>query len=125
MTDRADVPSVLVVDDDPMVLRVLVRVLQHWGRVELTALTDSRAAMEQLASGTVDLLISDLRMPGYSGLSLLDAGREHRPDLPVIIVTGHATQQIEREIQQRNASLLRKPWAREALLAAVEHALQR
>ena len=125
MTDGVVRPRVLAVDDDAMVLRVLVRVLKHWGRVEVSAVQDSRAALEQLASGNVDLLISDLRMPRYNGLSLIDMGREHRPGLPAIIVTGHATPAVELAIQQRNALLLRKPWTRENLLAAVEHALGR
>jgi EAL domain-containing protein (putative c-di-GMP-specific phosphodiesterase class I)/CheY-like chemotaxis protein len=92
--------KVLLVDDDDAVRNVLRRVLERRG-YRVFACSSGSAALEQLAAGNdFDAMVSDVRMPGMSGLKLLRAVREHDLDLPVILVTGNpdlvsATEAVE------------------------------
>lgn len=78
---------VLVVDDDDAVRNALRRVLQHRG-YQVVASSSAADALSRLAADGFDTMVSDVRMPGMSGLGLLRAVREQDPDLPVILVTG-------------------------------------
>lgn len=86
---RAATPTrVLLVDDDAAVRTALRRLLEHRG-YEVIACSSGHDALEKLAAGGYDAMLSDVRMPGMSGLRLLRAVREHDLDLPVILVTGN------------------------------------
>ncbi|MEI9935960.1 MAG: EAL domain-containing response regulator [Pseudomonadota bacterium] len=91
--------KVLLVDDDDAVRNALRRVLEHRGYRVFTC-SSGAEALEHLAAGGYDAMVSDVRMPGMSGLKLLRAVREHDLDLPVILVTGNpdlasATEAVE------------------------------
>ncbi|HYQ00335.1 MAG TPA: EAL domain-containing response regulator [Polyangiaceae bacterium] len=91
--------KVLLVDDDAAVRNALRRVLERRG-YRVCACSSGGEALEQLAAGGYDAMVSDVRMPGMSGLKLLRAVREHDLDLPVILVTGNpdlasATEAVE------------------------------
>jgi EAL domain-containing protein (putative c-di-GMP-specific phosphodiesterase class I)/ActR/RegA family two-component response regulator len=91
---------VLLVDDDDAVRNALRRVLEHRG-YRVVSCSSGSEALEQLAGGGYyDAMVSDVRMPGMSGLRLLRSVREHDLDLPVILVTGNpdlgsATEAVE------------------------------
>src|SRR6188768_517638 len=90
---------VLLVDDDTAVRNALRRVLERRG-YRVFACGSGNEALEHLAAGGYDAMVSDVRMPGMSGLKLLRAVREHDLDLPVILVTGNpdlasATEAVE------------------------------
>jgi EAL domain-containing protein (putative c-di-GMP-specific phosphodiesterase class I)/CheY-like chemotaxis protein len=96
---RAVETRVLLVDDDTAVRNALRRVLEHRG-YRVVSCSSGGEALERLAGGGYDALVSDVRMPGMSGLGLLRAVREHDLDLPVILVTGNpdlasATEAVE------------------------------
>jgi EAL domain-containing protein (putative c-di-GMP-specific phosphodiesterase class I)/ActR/RegA family two-component response regulator len=78
---------VLLVDDDPQILIVLSRVLAS-ELVEVTTATTGAAALACLAQGDFDTIVSDIQMPGMSGLKLLRAVREYDLDLPIVLMTG-------------------------------------
>ncbi|HEX5788508.1 MAG TPA: nitrogen regulation protein NR(I) [Woeseiaceae bacterium] len=82
-------PEVWVVDDDQSVRWVLEKALRQAG---LGSRTFERAEhlLEAIGHGRPDVLITDVRMPGMSGLALLDRVRESCPDLPVIVITAHS-----------------------------------
>ncbi|HEX3853501.1 MAG TPA: EAL domain-containing response regulator [Polyangiaceae bacterium] len=113
---------VLLVDDDEAVRNALRRVLEHRGYTVVSCGSGSEA-LEQLASGGYDAMVSDVRMPGMSGLRLLRCVREHDLDLPVILVTGNpdlgsATEAVEHGAFQ----YLIKPIESERLNEVVERA---
>ena len=88
---RAAAPRgrVLLVDDDPLVLRVLRVQLEEAGHA-VTAVGSGAAALAALEDGeAVDLLVSDLPMPGMDGRELIWAAQARRPGLPAILLTGH------------------------------------
>jgi EAL domain-containing protein (putative c-di-GMP-specific phosphodiesterase class I)/ActR/RegA family two-component response regulator len=96
---RAESPRVLVVDDDIVLLRSYARMLaSHGYRVE-TAIS-GEAAVVAVAAGPFDVILSDIDMPGMSGIELLKHVRRVDLDVPLVLITGNpsletATQAIE------------------------------
>jgi two-component system response regulator AtoC len=82
--------TVLVVDDEIKMRRILEIMLQDMGHAVLKA-GDGKAALEILDKESVDLIITDLRMHGMDGLSLLKTLREQGHDIPIIMITAHGT----------------------------------
>src|SRR3569623_526829 len=83
----ADKGSVLLVDDEANITAVYARQLRKHGMTVEVA-TDAVAAAELVRTRTFDVVVSDVTMPGMSGLALLRAVREHDLDLPVVLMTG-------------------------------------
>ncbi|OFX23379.1 MAG: Fis family transcriptional regulator [Anaeromyxobacter sp. RBG_16_69_14] len=87
-TDR--VVRVLVVDDEPVLLKALEALLTKKGH-HVTALDSPIAATQRLAQEDFDVALLDVKMPDLSGLELLTAVKHRRPEVEVIMMTGHAT----------------------------------
>ncbi|MFB9947616.1 response regulator [Rhizobium puerariae] len=113
-------PVVAIVDDDPRVLASLVELLESAGYGTRSFL--SGEALLALGLEGVDVLITDIGMPGANGFELRELVRQTNPELPVFLVTGRheiADQDRARGI----GGFLRKPFDGHALLAAVRDAL--
>ncbi|MBN3770276.1 MULTISPECIES: HD domain-containing phosphohydrolase [Burkholderia] len=123
--DAGGVPSILLVDDEPSVLSALRRVFRPAGYEILTA-ESGEAALEILTSTEVDLIVSDMRMPGMSGAEFLARARSLYPDTMRILLTGYA--EIASVVQAVNDGgvyrYLNKPWDDHDLLLTIEHALE-
>jgi EAL domain-containing protein (putative c-di-GMP-specific phosphodiesterase class I) len=78
---------VLLVDDDPAVLRVYRSYLGRHGVVVVTA-GNGREASQQVQSGSFDVIVSDISMPEMTGIEFLESVRTHDLDVPVILMTG-------------------------------------
>lgn len=92
-------PKVVLVDDDPVVLRAHARLFDQ-GNYDLIECLTAHQAIAHVVEEDVTVVVSDIAMPGMSGLELLRTIRQHDPDLPVILITGmpdieNATQAIE------------------------------
>lgn len=125
MPPRSTLPTVLVTDDDPD-LRIL---LQTWlsasGYHVLTAASGAEA-LAIAKQQPVDVLVTDLKMPGLSGLELMAILKESSPELPVIFLSGHATVEatIEALREGRAFDFLLKPLVHMGQLTlAIEKAL--
>lgn len=81
---------ILCVDDDPAVLMATEEILDDAG-YEVVAVRNAEAALSVLQRGGVDLVVADYRLPGASGLELLEQMKEDGIDVPVVIVTGYAS----------------------------------
>ena len=90
MTDR-----ILLVDDDPSLLRVTEKQLSDAG-CEVVAVGDSAAALARFEEGGVDLLLTDIQMPGMDGLELLGEIKRRDAAAPVVVITAHGT--VERAV---------------------------
>jgi two-component system response regulator HydG len=121
----AEPATLLVADDDPGLRESLERTLTREGyRVVLAS--DGRAALERVQAGGVDLIVTDLRMPGLTGLELLRAAKAIMPDVDVILLTAFGT--VEEAVQaMKNGAydFLTKPFRREQLIKLVDKALER
>src|SRR6058998_3000155 len=120
-----DPATLLVADDDPGLRESLERTLTREGyRVVLAS--DGRAALERVQAGGVDLIVTDLRMPGLTGLELLRAAKAIRPDVDVILLTAFGTvEEAVKAMKDGAYDFLTKPFRREQLLKLIDKALER
>ncbi|HET6466376.1 MAG TPA: sigma-54 dependent transcriptional regulator [Nitrospiria bacterium] len=88
--DSAKTGRILVVDDEPNMLDLFKKVLGKEG-YEVVAASSGEEAVEKLETEGFDLLISDLKMPGVSGLELLKKAKSVNPTLPCILLTAYGT----------------------------------
>jgi PAS domain S-box-containing protein len=117
----ADGDTVLVVEDEPVVRDLIVEVLADLGYTALQA-ADAKAGLALLrAPGRIDLLISDVGLPGgLNGRQMVDAARPHRPDLKVLFITGYAENATFGNGQlELGMRMITKPFPVEVLAARV------
>jgi len=117
---RGEGETVLVVEDDATVRLLITEVLQELGYRYLEA-PDGQAALKIVSSNAViDLLISDVGLPGMNGRQLAEIAREQRPGLKVLFVTGYAENATMRsEFLEPGMQMITKPFAMEALASTV------
>ncbi len=119
---------VLFVDDEPSFLDGLRRVLRTQAGVWEMAFAQSvDEALEYVRGGQVDVIITDFRMPGKSGLDLVESLKEIRggADIPVVLLTGSDESDLKRRALEVGATdLLGKPVDREDLLARISSVLR-
>ncbi len=117
--------TVLCVDDEPNVLSSLQRVLHRGGLRVLTAPGGS-AAIEVMERERVDVLLSDMRMPGMDGVHLLGVANERWPTTMRLLLTGHSDQaDTVRAINGGKIfGYLSKPWDNDQLLATIHRAAE-
>jgi signal transduction histidine kinase/ActR/RegA family two-component response regulator len=104
--------AVLVVEDDTSVRQLIREVLAELGYLAIEA-ADPNLAIPILASRkTIDLMVSDVGLPGMSGRQLAEIARQHRPQLPILFVTGYAENAaIRSHFLGTNMSMIAKPFA--------------
>ncbi len=117
--------SVLLVDDDPAVAKVLGALLAQAG-LHVTAAKSGQEALAVLARRPVDVVVSDVRMPGMDGLALLAEVTRGWPDVPVILLTAHGSVPLAVEAMKAGAAdFVLKPFDREEILFTIRKALLR
>jgi two-component system response regulator HydG len=117
--------NLLVADDDPGLRQSLERMLARAGHKVVLA-PDGRAALTELQGGGIDLVLTDLKMPGLSGVELLRAAKAIAPDVDVILLTAFATVEVAVSAMKDGAyDFLEKPFRGEQLLKIVAKALER
>ena len=127
MNEGSEAPlRIMLVDDDPLVLMTLKRALTAEGHA-VVATGDPHKALTLLAGEAVDVLISDLDMPGMSGLALLAQVRQAHPAIVRILLTGAATLNSALEAINKGEVFryLTKPWRTEELRTAIGDAAAR
>ena len=127
MSDGADLIGrrVAVVDDEPNIRRTLSMVLEGEGYTVET-FESAEAFWPRLTSGPLDVILLDVRLPGQDGLETLNQLRERRSEVPVIMISGHAS--IEEAVRAMNtgaSDFLEKPLSRERVLVTVKNAVER
>ena len=120
---RAKAPRILVVEDAAAILALIVDALTFEG-YDIHGTLDPVEAERLIAEGTFDVVVSDLVMPGTTGLSLIDTARRWSPATPVILVSGYTTSEDVMDAGRRGAfRVLRKPFPPRLLVDAVQEAL--
>jgi two-component system response regulator PilR (NtrC family) len=116
---------ILVVDDETSMQEFLQILLQREGH-DVTACGSATEALIALESDDWDLVISDVRMPGMSGLELLDQVRELSPETTVILITAHGTTETAVEAMKHGAyDYLTKPCSVDEIRLVVGKALEK
>jgi DNA-binding NtrC family response regulator len=116
--------KVLVVDDEAGILETIEILLRKEGFDAHTAL-GGKAGIEQLSAVQPEIVLTDVRMPGVTGLDVLSAAREQDPETPVILMTAQASLQSAVEAVNQGAFYyLHKPFRNDDLLALLRRATE-
>ena len=112
---------VLVVEDEPVVRGLIVEVLRDLGYASLEA-SDGPSGLEVLSSSQrIDLLVTDIGLPGLNGRQVADAGRLARPGLKVLFMTGYAENAaVASGFLNHNMELITKPFALDVLARRIQ-----
>jgi two-component system NtrC family response regulator len=114
--------SILVVDDEPNYLVVLSELLKDEGFEVFTAV-DGESGLQIIENVDLDLVITDMQMPGINGLQLLERVKEKKEELPVIVITAFAEVEKAVEAMQAGAfSYLAKPFSNDELIVTLKKA---
>ena len=117
------VKKVLVVDDDPVVGRSFDRVLAGKGYAVISA-GNGEEALDKLAREDYDVVFTDIKMPGMSGIEVAARIKATRPWLPVVIVTGYGSDENESRAKKAGVNaFLRKPLSPDMIEQSAQAAL--
>lgn len=115
---------ILVVEDEMRIREMITALLQEHGYTTIDA-EDGPSGLYIVQSAVhLDLVVTDVGLPGLNGRQLADAARVKRPDLPVLFITGYAGGALEEIELPPGMSILRKPFAFDALVARVGELLR-
>jgi signal transduction histidine kinase len=120
--------SALVVDDEEYITGLLHEALRARMGLMVQRVSRGRDAIEYLATGDYDLVISDIRMPGFDGFELFDWVCKERPDLreKFLFITGDAGgKEMDARLEELGAPVLRKPFSIDALVVECREILDR
>ena len=110
-------------DDDRVVRGLIAEILRRAGH-DVVAVGEADEALPLAADSTIELVITDMTMPGMSGLDLVRALHSDRPALPVLIVTGSGTDDMVADaLASGAAGVVAKPFSHAELRQAVAEAL--
>lgn len=116
--------EILAIDDEPEMLGSYQKILKKAGYIVHCALTADQALEILQKNPNISLIISDLRMPGIDGLTLLEQLRREFPMIPVIMVTGYGTLELGIEAVKKGAfDFIEKPFSSRKLLGSIKDAL--
>ena len=120
----SDSKSILIIDDEAGMRDVISRLFADSGYETATA-PDGAAGLAAAKQGEFDLVILDMSLPKMSGLDVLNGIKEHKPDLPVIMVTAYGSTQTAIEAMRLGAyDFITKPFELDELQMLAERALE-
>ncbi len=115
--------NILIVDDEKNYTMIIGEILQEEGYTSITA-SSGMEALDILNNEIIDLVLSDVKMPGMSGIQLLENIKELNPDLPVIIMTAYGSVEKAVDAMHKGAyTFILKPFENQALIAHITKAL--
>ncbi len=116
--------SVMVLDDEPIVGERLRPVLEKEG-YEVEVFTESQKALNRLAEKNFQVLVTDLKMSGPSGLDVLKFLKDQAMETKAIVITGYATIERAREAEVLDAEFVTKPFKLEQIVKLVDKAAKK
>ena len=117
--------KILVVDDEEMIRDLCYHILTAEG-YQVTTASNGTAAFEELNRNDMDMLVTDIKMPGMDGLELFERVKQLNQDIVTIFITGHGTLDTAIESLMRGVDgFVLKPFTQEELFGAVERAITR
>jgi signal transduction histidine kinase len=118
--------NVLVVDDDTTLLEALSETLRlRMEEALIETCASATSALGRINETDFDAIVVDIKMPGMDGLQLLEEIRKLRPDVPVLLITGHGEHDLAIEALRGGAhDYIQKPIDRDYFVASLRHAIQ-
>ena len=118
-------PTILVVDDEASIRRTLREILEY-EKFEVEEAEDGDEALEKLRSGPYDAVLLDIKMPKRDGMEVLEILSDEMPEVPVVMISGHANVETAVEATKLGAfDFIEKPPDLNRLLVTVRNALDR
>jgi DNA-binding NtrC family response regulator len=116
---------ILVVDDEPNMLRLLKTILMDRTGYEVATTNNPLEVGKLLQEEPYDLVITDLKMPLVDGIDLIDIIKKIDASLPIIIITAYGTMETAEEAIQKGAyDFITKPFRKETILITIKRALE-
>src|SRR5439155_7471868 len=117
---------VLIVDDDPALLQALPETLRlRMSGVAVDTADSAAAALDRITARDYDAIVTDIRMPGMDGLTLLAEIRGRRPDTPILMITGHGEDALAIQALRGGAyDFIPKPIDRDHIVASLHRAIR-
>lgn len=119
------VSSVLVIDDEPQVARIVERILVKAG-FETVVTQDAETAFAALESETQDFdaVVTDLNLPGVGGRSIVEWLNQNRPSMGIVVMSGYSQESAEiDQFMKPGTEFVQKPFSRDSLVEALQRAL--
>jgi DNA-binding response OmpR family regulator len=111
---------ILIVDDDAIVVQSCRRILEAES-IEIHSADTVAAGLSVLANENVDVLLTDIKMPGQDGFEMIKRARQIRPEMPILMMTGYLTAETIQAGRHAGAdNCIAKPFTPEELVRAVE-----
>ena len=125
MTITTSTPSILIVDDDIALLEALPHALNiRLNSMQIDTSDSAFKALDMIQQNDYDAIVSDIKMPGMDGLTLLEKVRKLRPDTPVLLITGHGEHELAVQALRGGAyDFIQKPIDRDYIVAALRRAI--
>ena len=116
---------ILVVDDEPNMLRLLKTVITDKTDYEVVTTNNSLEVPKLVQDEHFDLVITDLKMPLVDGMDVIEITKKNDPNIPIIIITAYGTIETAEEAVQKGAyDFITKPFRRETILITIKRALE-
>ncbi len=120
---REDI-NILIVDDEPVVLKSAARILSPEG-YDVEGVISGKMAVQNIKHNNYRLVITDLKMPGIDGITLIQWIRQYQPGIGIVVITGHLfPENIKEEDKRGILSHIMKPFTPEILKDAVHMAVE-
>ena len=114
--------NILVVDDEQIVLDSIKKLLRK-DNYEVIGVLNAREGLDKVEGGDVDIVLTDLMMPGIDGLEFMKLAKEKRPHLPIIMITGYATINTALQATQLGAfDYVAKPFSKAEFRSVIKRA---
>jgi len=116
---------ILVVDDEPNMLRLLKTILMDKTGYEVTTTNNPLEVSKLLQEGHYDLVVTDLKMPLVDGIDLIGIVKNIDASMPIIVITAYGTIETAEEAIQKGAyDFITKPFRKETILITIKRALE-
>lgn len=116
--------KILIIDDDQELLRSCAKILKNNGHYDVVIMHDSNRAETEIENGEYDLVISDLAMPGKSGMELLNKSKLIRPEVPFVIFSAYGSvEKVVQAMREGAFDFIEKPFKADRLRVVVEKSL--
>jgi len=122
---EATPPTLLMIDDDPLMTELFRQFMTRQGFRVLTA-TSGQAGLDTIAaeSGAVKLVITDMMMPLMDGIEIAQILAQRQPDLPVLIATGHDAESAGTSLPPNVVGIVQKPYQNRVLAERIREILR-